>query len=205
MATNTGCLTSTSGYVAAGYRCIRVCPGTELRFRQKTPDTTTRLTTTTQLPGTSCVTVPRRRMSLSTSGEWRCVDSRQVLILSRNFVSANDASQDVTADDFVQVSTWEVAPHTGPGLIMSNTLSDFHYVPGSPPWPVSRAALLRLYTGAHPTLCAAWRPVQTHGLRGQWGWPSADGSISYYYEGQYERIVKERYVPGSCGSLCSRF
>ncbi|KAL7278773.1 hypothetical protein ACG7TL_007781 [Trametes sanguinea] len=29
-----------------------------------------------------------------------------------------------------------------------------------------------------------------------WGWPNADGTISYYYQGQYERIVDERHHLG---------
>ncbi|KAI0830363.1 SGNH hydrolase-type esterase domain-containing protein [Trametes gibbosa] len=29
-----------------------------------------------------------------------------------------------------------------------------------------------------------------------WGWPNADGSIGYYYDGQYERIVQERHLAG---------
>lgn len=37
----------------------------------------------------------------------------------------------------------------------------------------------------------------------QWGWPSADGSISYYYDGQYELLVNQRYVsvPACCSGL----
>ncbi|KAH9851249.1 SGNH hydrolase [Lenzites betulinus] len=29
-----------------------------------------------------------------------------------------------------------------------------------------------------------------------WGWPNADGSIGYYYDGQYERIVQDRNLAG---------
>ncbi|KAJ8474756.1 hypothetical protein ONZ51_g7001 [Trametes cubensis] len=29
-----------------------------------------------------------------------------------------------------------------------------------------------------------------------WGWPNADGTVSYYYQGQYERIVRERQLSG---------
>lgn len=29
-------------------------------------------------------------------------------------------------------------------------------------------------------------------LLSQWGWPAADGTVSYYYQGQYPRIVSER-------------
>ncbi|KAI1785442.1 hypothetical protein LXA43DRAFT_976224 [Ganoderma leucocontextum] len=34
-----------------------------------------------------------------------------------------------------------------------------------------------------------------------WGWPSADGSISYYYDGQYERIVDERHQAGDVSTF----
>ena len=30
---------------------------------------------------------------------------------------------------------------------------------------------------------------------GQWGWPAADGTVSYYYPGTYEQIVNARWVP----------
>ncbi|KAH9886685.1 SGNH hydrolase [Cubamyces lactineus] len=29
-----------------------------------------------------------------------------------------------------------------------------------------------------------------------WGWPNADGTVSYYYRGQYERIVRDRHLSG---------
>ncbi|RDX49730.1 SGNH hydrolase [Lentinus brumalis] len=69
-------------------------------------------------------------------------------------IGANDASQNVTADDFVQTFT-----------TFLGRLRDLY-------------------------------PVQPFFVFTPWGWPSADGSISYYYEGQYERIVKERHLVG---------
>ncbi|PIL25732.1 hypothetical protein GSI_11482 [Ganoderma sinense ZZ0214-1] len=65
-------------------------------------------------------------------------------------IGANDASQNVTADAFVQ--TFQTFLGRLRGL-----------------YP---AAPLFVFT--------------------PWGWPSADGSISYYYDGQYERIVRDR-------------
>lgn len=69
-------------------------------------------------------------------------------------IGANDASQNVTADAFVQ------------------TFLTF----------------LGRLRGLYPaTPFFVFTP---------WGWPSADGSISYYYDGQYERIVSERHRAG---------
>ncbi|KAI0354180.1 SGNH hydrolase [Trametes cingulata] len=69
-------------------------------------------------------------------------------------IGANDASQNVTADAFV------------------DTYKKF------------LTRLRGLY------------PVQPIFVFTPWGWPSADGSISYYYDGQYERIVRERHLSG---------
>ncbi|EIW56391.1 SGNH hydrolase [Trametes versicolor FP-101664 SS1] len=69
-------------------------------------------------------------------------------------IGANDASQNVTADAFVQ------------------TYQNF------------LTRLRGLY------------PVQPIFVFTPWGWPNADGSINYYYDGQYERIVQERHVMG---------
>ncbi|RPD77308.1 SGNH hydrolase [Lentinus tigrinus ALCF2SS1-7] len=69
-------------------------------------------------------------------------------------IGANDASQNVTADDFVQTFT----------MFLSRLRGLYH--------------------------------VQPFFIFTPWGWPSADGSISYYYEGQYERIVQQRRVLG---------
>ncbi|KAI0633101.1 SGNH hydrolase [Trametes polyzona] len=68
-------------------------------------------------------------------------------------IGANDASQNVTADAFVE----------------------FY-----------QKFLVRLRT-LYPT-----EPVFVFT---PWGWPNADGWISYYYQGQYERIVQDRHVP----------
>ncbi|KAI0758850.1 SGNH hydrolase [Fomes fomentarius] len=67
---------------------------------------------------------------------------------------ANDASQNVTADDFVK------------------TYNTF------------LGRLRGLY------------PVQPFFIFTPWGWPSADGSISYYYDGQYELLVNQRHFIG---------
>ncbi|KAI8996285.1 SGNH hydrolase [Trametes punicea] len=69
-------------------------------------------------------------------------------------IGANDASQNVTADSFVET------------------------------YLTFLARLRSLY------------PVQPIFVFTPWGWPNADGSVSYYYQGQYERIVQERHVIG---------
>ncbi|KAI9058681.1 SGNH hydrolase [Trametes sanguinea] len=69
-------------------------------------------------------------------------------------IGANDASQNVTADSFVQ------------------TYQEF---------------LTRL-RGLYPS-----QPIFVFT---PWGWPNADGSVSYYYQGQYERIVNARHRIG---------
>ncbi|KAM5540984.1 hypothetical protein V8D89_005295 [Ganoderma adspersum] len=74
-------------------------------------------------------------------------------------IGANDASQNVTADAFVQ------------------TFLTF----------------LGRLRGLYPTApFFVFTP---------WGWPSADGSVSYYYEGQYERIVSERHQAGDMNTF----
>ncbi|KAI0673214.1 SGNH hydrolase [Trametes maxima] len=70
-------------------------------------------------------------------------------------IGANDASQNVTADSFVETYTRFLA------------------------------RLRDLY------------PHQPIFVFTPWGWPNADGSVSYYYEGQYERIVKDRHLLGN--------
>ncbi|OSD00709.1 hypothetical protein PYCCODRAFT_1393004 [Trametes coccinea BRFM310] len=69
-------------------------------------------------------------------------------------IGANDASQNVTADSFVQ--TYQNFLTRLRGLYSSQPI--FVFTP--------------------------------------WGWPSADGTISYYYQGRYERIVDERHHLG---------
>ncbi|KAG7443205.1 uncharacterized protein BT62DRAFT_935163, partial [Guyanagaster necrorhizus] len=34
-----------------------------------------------------------------------------------------------------------------------------------------------------------------------WGWPAADGQISYYYNGRYEQIVNMRTIKISSSSM----
>ncbi|KAI0772377.1 SGNH hydrolase [Trametes elegans] len=67
---------------------------------------------------------------------------------------ANDASQNVTAESFVETY---------------------------------QAFLTRLRT-----LC----PDQPIFIFTPWGWPAADGSTSYYYDGQYAKIVQDRHLVG---------
>ncbi|KAF8970651.1 SGNH hydrolase [Flammula alnicola] len=69
-------------------------------------------------------------------------------------IGANDASQNVTSDQFVQV------------------YSDF---------------IARIRTLNPKTPIFVFTP---------WGWPNADGSIGYYYQGQYEKIVDDRKAKG---------
>ncbi|KAI0651069.1 SGNH hydrolase [Trametes meyenii] len=69
-------------------------------------------------------------------------------------IGANDASQNVIADSFVETYTKFLA------------------------------RLRDLYT--HQPIFV-FTP---------WGWPNADGSVSYYYDRQYERIVRDRHLLG---------
>ncbi|KAH9910208.1 SGNH hydrolase [Epithele typhae] len=69
-------------------------------------------------------------------------------------IGANDASQNVTADDFVE------------------TYLSF----------LQRLRKLYLF-----------QPIF---IFTPWGWPAADGTVSYYYEGQYQRIVNTRVQSG---------
>ncbi|PPQ72030.1 hypothetical protein CVT26_006720 [Gymnopilus dilepis] len=69
-------------------------------------------------------------------------------------IGANDASQGVSNDEFVQV------------------YSDF-------------IAKLR-----------SLNPTQPFFIFTPWGWPNADGSIGYYYDGQYQKIVDTRKALG---------
>ncbi|KAI0369516.1 SGNH hydrolase [Pilatotrama ljubarskyi] len=90
-------------------------------------------------------------------------------------IGANDASQNVTADAFVGVSPLQWAV----GLPESRDLKRKRQT-----YNTFLTRLRGLY------------PAQPIFIFTPWGWPSADGSISYYYEGQYERIVKERHLAG---------
>ncbi|KAI0742982.1 SGNH hydrolase-type esterase domain-containing protein [Daedaleopsis nitida] len=69
-------------------------------------------------------------------------------------IGANDASQNVTADDFVE----------------------------------TYATFLTRLRGPYP--------VQPFFIFTPWGWPNADGSVNYFYDGQYERLVTQRHLMG---------